>query len=82
MKVNRHPFDELVIELRKHGYGESADDVATLMRSAWSSSSEYIGELGQAVLRFQRAHPIVAPDLRNVLDRRMREVRIVWPEIR
>jgi hypothetical protein len=81
MNVSLHPFDELIIKLREHGFAESADYVAMLMRSVWTSSSEFIGELGQAVLLFQREHPTIPPDLRDVLDRCMREVRIVWPEI-
>ena len=82
MNVNLRPFDELVAKLREHGFGEGADEIAMLMSSAWTTSSEFIGELGRTVLRFQREHPTVSTDLRDALDRCMREVRIVWPDIR
>lgn len=82
MNVNLRPFEELVIKLRENGFGDGADEIAMLMSSAWTTSSEFIGELGRAVMRFQREHPVVSTDLRDVLDRCMREVRIVWPDIR
>ena len=81
MNVNLRPFKELVANLRVHGFGEGADEIAMLMSSAWTTSSEFIGELGRAVLRFQREHPTVSADLQDALDRCMREVRIVWPDI-
>ncbi len=82
MNVNLSPFEELIIKLRVHGFGECADEIAMLMSSAWTTSSEFIGELGQAVLRFQRTHLSVSADLQDALDHCMREVRIVWPDIR
>jgi hypothetical protein len=82
VNVSLRPFEELVIKLREHGFGESANEIATLTGSAWTTSSEFIGELGRAVLRFQREHPAVSTDLRDALDRCTREVRIVWPDIR
>jgi len=82
MNVNLRPFDELATKFREHGFSEGADEIAMLMSSAWTTSSEFIGELGQAVLRFQRAHPSISADLRDALDRCMKEVRIVWPDIR
>ncbi len=82
MPLDPHPFDELITRFREHGFPESADRLAMLMRSAWTSSSELIGELGLTVLQFQREQPSVRPELREVLDRCMREVRKVWPDIR
>ena len=82
MNVNLRPFEELVAKLREHGFGEGADEIAMLMSSAWTTSSEFTGELGRAVLRFQREHSAVSTDLLDALDRCMREVQIVWPDIR
>ena len=76
------PFEELVEKLRAHGFAVGPNDIETLLRSAWTTSSEFLGEAGQAVLRFQQENPTVAPDLRDALDRCMHEVRKVWPEIR
>jgi hypothetical protein len=81
MNVSLHPFEELIAKLREQGFSESADYIEMLKRISWTSSSEFIGELGQGILRFQREHPTVSGDLRDVLDRCMREVRIVWPDI-
>lgn len=42
MNVNLRPFDELVAKLREHGFSEGADEIAMLMSSAWTTSSEFI----------------------------------------
>ena len=68
MNVNLRPFEELVAKLREHGFGEGADEIAMLMSSAWTTSSEFTGELGRAVLRFQREHSAVSTDLRGLLS--------------
>ncbi len=81
MNVDPHPFDELITRFREYGFPENADRLAMLMRSVWTSSSEFIGELGLTVLRFQREQPSVRPELREVLDRCVREARKVWPDI-
>ena len=81
MNVSLRPFEELVAKLREHSFDEGADEIAMVMSSAWTTSSEFIGELGRAVLRFQREHPAVSTDLHDTLDRCIREVRIVWPDI-
>jgi len=81
MSFSCRPFEELVSKLRKRGFDEGAEEIAILMSLAWTTSSEMIGELGRAVLRFQREHPGVSTDLRDALDRCMNEVRIFWPDI-
>jgi len=81
MNVSLHPFEELVTKLRSDGFEPTADRIALLMRSSWTTSSEFIGELGLTVSEFQREHPVISPDLRDIVARCMREVRIVWPDI-
>jgi hypothetical protein len=82
MNVSLRPFDELVAKLREHGFSECADEISMLLSLAWTTSSEFVGELGLAVLRFQREHPAVSTDLQDTLNGCMKEVRIVWPDIK
>lgn len=40
-----------------------------------------IGELGLAILRYQSESKVIPDDLARALDRCMKEVRSVWPDI-
>jgi hypothetical protein len=76
-------FDDLIRQLRSEGHGEFADRLEFLLhRVAWTMASELIGELGLALLAFERSKPSVSAALRPHLDLCMRFVRRVWPEIR
>ena len=79
--VQLEPFDELIRELRAQGL-PGADSLAAIRTSAWSSSSEMIGELGKAVLRIQSENRHTSGELGQIPGRCMEEVRKVWPGIR
>jgi hypothetical protein len=79
--VQLEPFDELIRELRAQGL-PGADSLAAIRTSAWSSSSEMIGELGKAVIRIQLENRRTSGELRRILGRCIEEARKVWPEIR
>lgn len=78
--VDTAPFEELIGKLREAGLSTAADSLSTLRGSAWTTSSELIGELGLAVLRLQR-QPGLPADLMQLTQRCMSEVRKVWPHI-
>jgi hypothetical protein len=75
------PFDELIAQLRARKLDAAADSMSHLRTSAWSSSSEMIGELGLAVLRLQSDKRLFPTELTSLADRCMNEVRKVWPEM-
>jgi hypothetical protein len=75
-------FDELIAQLRLHSRADSADALDRLKTSAWTSSSEMIGELGLAVLRLQSANPPLPAELEPIARRCMNEVRKVWPRLK
>ncbi|MFZ2407786.1 MAG: hypothetical protein WAW41_21865 [Methylobacter sp.] len=80
--INTEPFDELISRLQAYGYSADAESISSLRTSAWTSSSEMIGELGIAILEIQ-SHCEPAPaELRQALARCMKEVRKVWPGIK
>jgi len=82
MTKSSQPLDDLLVILRKHGLIEAADNFEDLMTCAWTSSSEFIGELGLAILGFQKEHPTMPTEVRGVLKRCLKEIRAVWPGIR
>jgi len=76
-------FDELICQLRAEGHIEPADRLHTLLHKvAWTTGSELIGELGLAILAFERSTPAVSSDLRRLLDFCSGVVRRRWPDIK
>jgi hypothetical protein len=81
-QVELEPFDDLVAQLRRHSLDAAADSIASLKDSAWTSSSEMVGELGLAVLRLQSDKASFPAELTPLANRCMAEVRKVWPGIK
>jgi hypothetical protein len=76
-------FDELIRQLRVEGHVQPAARLHELLHeTAWTTTSELMGELGLAILAFKRSGPSVSSDLRRLLDSCMRLVRRVWPGIK
>jgi hypothetical protein len=76
------PFDELIRELRARKLLAAADSLASIKASAWTTSSEMLGELGMAVLKIQSENAQGSNDLQRILTRCIDEVRKVWPQIK
>ena len=75
-------FRELVRVLRDEDFGVTAARLDTILRAAWTTSSELLGELGQEILAFQRCgYEPFSPELRRSLDASLSVVRRVWPHI-
>ncbi len=79
--VDDSAFRELVAELRAIGSIDSATAIEDVMSSGWTSSSEYIGELGKAVLSYKRPGASMPGSVVPLVMACMREVRKVWPDI-
>jgi hypothetical protein len=83
MSAAQDPFDGLIQQLRVDGHVESAARLhALLHETAWTTGSELIGELGLALLAFERSTPVIGHELRRALERCMGRVRQVWPDIK
>ncbi len=80
--ISFYPFEELVGKLREHNLNEPADYFAELMQSPCTTSSELVGELGLAIIRFQHEHSAIPYDVQYILDQCLKEVRIVWPDMK
>jgi hypothetical protein len=80
--VHLDPFDELIRQLRAKGLPAAADSLASIKASAWTTSSQMLGELGMAVLKIQSENAQASSDLKRALTRCIEEVRKVWPQIR
>jgi hypothetical protein len=76
-------FDELIRQLRASGHPVMADKLDSMLHGlGWTTSSELIGELGLAILAFQRNTTEVPVELERALSNCMLAVRRVWPEIK
>ena len=67
-------------KLMASGQSESAAVLSDLQTVAFTSSSEWLGELGRAVRQIERESSIDA-DISHDFARIMREVNRVWPSL-
>jgi hypothetical protein len=76
--------DWLIRELRAAGIPVAADRLSHLLHEvAWTTSSELIGELGQALLVIQREHASALPaGVARALGEAIAGARRVWPDLR
>jgi hypothetical protein len=76
-------FRQLVERMREEGFSISAMAIDQPLTSAWTTSSELIGELGIRILAFERQESSpFSEQLRQLLDQSMARVRSVWPDIK
>ncbi len=77
-------LSQAIDRLRAAGFEEDARNLRDVaFETAWTSSSEMIGEIGLAILRVQqRARGKLPKAVARGLDRCMDHVREVWPDIR
>jgi hypothetical protein len=76
-------FRELIQLLRAENAGVTADRLETLLNSAWTTSSELLGELGLEIVEFQRCgYEPQREELRNSIEACLSRIRQAWPDIR
>jgi len=69
-------------KLKRLGFAEETAELERIVNSAWSSSSEMLGEIGLGLLRLESRIGSQWPDtIREEFAKYMREVRKVWPTI-
>jgi hypothetical protein len=75
-------LDEAVAALRGGGFGPEAERLVAAARTAGTSSSEILGELGLAILAELRDVGDLLPrDAKRQLKRCLKEIRRTWPDI-
>src|SRR4029450_4904074 len=75
--------DWLAQQLKRAGLPDVAGRLSHLLHGvAWTTSSELIGELGEALLAVRRLHASELPsDVVTQLDAAIASARRVWPEL-
>lgn len=69
--------------LRETGLAEDAEALNRLLGSAWTSSSEMLGEIGLAIVRTMRAHGSeLPPGVVAAFEAMLAEIEKTWPAIR
>jgi hypothetical protein len=68
---------------RKAGLTASAADLEKRTSATYTTSSEFLGEVGEAILQFRsREGKRVPAEVADLLDECLREVGKVWPAYR
>jgi hypothetical protein len=75
------PFLRQAIRLtREAGLTESATELEERVFAAYTTSSEWLGEVGEAILHFRaREGRRIPADVAELLNQCLREVAKVWP---
>ena len=69
-------------KLKRLRFVEETAELERIVNSAWSSSSEMLGEIGLGLLRLESRLGSRCPDaIKEEFAKYMREVRKVWPAI-
>ena len=72
-----------IAEARSAGLVNPADALEARASVAYTTSSEFLGEVGQAIVTFlSEGDAAVPPAAVDKLDRCLLQVQRVWPEIR
>jgi hypothetical protein len=75
-------FWDLIGTLREHAFEEEAKSILFLGFFDGMSRFDLLRAFGQVILKVQRLHSPLAPELQTALDRCMAEVRKVCPHIK
>ncbi len=77
--VSSEPFHALASALKEGGFAEHGLRIEGILNGTWTTSSELIAELGQAVLIVRKECAPLSPALRALLKECLRQVRKAWP---
>jgi hypothetical protein len=76
-------FRRLAKKMRLAGFSREAGLIDSRFKTAWTTSSELIGELGSNILAFEKERrDLLDSELRHSIDECMAVVRKIWPDIR
>jgi hypothetical protein len=82
VSVSYDPFERLIASLRNDGFVKEADHIHFLIHEvAWTTGSELIGELGQAIKKIKkhRLNALSSASKMNIRES-MGMVKRVWPD--
>ncbi len=79
--ISYAPFDELIVSLRADGLDSEADRLHDLLhKTAWTTGSELMGELGREMTALKQEHGTRFSVATNAkLKAAFKMVRRVWP---
>ena len=70
-----------IVEARAAGLGVACDELESRVSASCTTSSEWLGECGHAILAFQSAHRgRLPPSTRRKLRVCLRDISKVWPK--
>jgi hypothetical protein len=77
--VSSEPFHKLASALRESGFTAQSRRLETILNGTWTTSSELIAELGQAVVAVRKECKPLGAVQKSLLKQCLREVRKAWP---
>jgi len=73
------PFYFLASTLKESGFTTHSDRLENILNGTWTTSSELIAELGQAVVAVRKECKPLSPAQKALVRECLRQVRKVWP---
>lgn len=77
--VSSAPFYALASALRESGFAAHSRHLESILSGTWTTSSELVAELGQAVVAVRNECKTLSPSQKILLKECLRQVRKVWP---
>ena len=77
--VSSEPFIKLASDLRESGFTAHSRRLESILNGTWTTSSELIAALGQAVVAVRKECKPLSPVQKALLKECLREVRKAWP---
>ena len=80
--ISYEPFERLIAGFRQDGFLKEADQLHFLIHKvAWTTGSELIGELGQAIKKIERNSLYAfSDDIKKNIRESMEMVKRIWPD--
>lgn len=77
--VSSERFAALAEALKEGGFTNHSRQLENILNGTWTTSSERIAQLGQAVLAVRKECKPLSPDQKTLVKECLREVRKAWP---
>lgn len=74
------PIGELRLALSRLPDSDERRALEETLATAWTTSSEMLGEIGLGIRRIEKAHP-VPPEVRAAFERMLVHVHEAWPRL-
>ena len=77
--VSSVPFHALASALKEGGFATHSHRLESILNGTWTTSSELVAELGQAVVAIRKECKPLNPAQKALIRDCLRQVRKVWP---